>query len=140
MLSNLIFMSLFFTVNSVSQFKVSSCGTSSDLMQSVKLSVDPILPITEYKLYLDGDLTANVTSGKSEYTVTYNFIPLSPTTNDLCTEINASNITCPLSIGPFASESSGKIEQGLSGTVTIKNQWFDENNQRILCMVFKIQI
>ena len=140
MLSNLIFMSLFFTVNSVSVFKVSSCGTPNDLMQSVKLSVNPILPVTDYKLYLDGDLSANVTGGKSEYTVTYNFIPLTPTTNDLCTEINASNVTCPLSIGPFASESSGKIEQGLSGTVTIKNQWFDENNQRILCMLFKIQI
>lgn len=140
MLSNLIFMSLVFTVDSVSQFKISSCGISKDLMQNVKLSIDPILPVTDYKLYLDGDLNANVTSGTSQYTVTYNSIPLTPTTNDLCTEINASNVTCPLYLGPFASESSGKIEQGLSGTVTIKNQWFDENNQRILCILFRIQI
>ena len=143
MLSTLIFlylMSLFFTVDSVTQFKVVSCGISTDLMQSVKLSVDPILPVTDYKLFLDGDLSANVTGGKSEYTVTYNFIPLSPTTNDLCTEINSSNVTCPLYLGPFASESSGKIEQGLSGSVTIKNQWFNENNQRILCMLFTIKI
>lgn len=139
MFSNLILISLFFTVDSVSQFKVSSCGISTDLMQSVKLSVDPILPITDYKLFLDGDLSANVTGGKSQYTVTYNFIPLSPTTNDLCTEINASNVTCPLSMGPFASESSGKITEGLSGTVTIKNVWLDENNQRILCMLFTIK-
>ena len=133
MIYPLIFLSLFFTVNSVSQFKVISCGISTDLMQSVKLSVDPILPVTNYKLFLDGELTANVTGGTSQYSVTYNFIPLSPTTNDLCTEINASNVTCPLSLGPFASESSGKITEGLSGTVTIKNQWFNENNQRILC-------
>jgi hypothetical protein len=140
MIYPLIFLSLFFTVNSVSQFKVISCGISTDLMQSVKLSVDPILPVTNYKLFLDGELTANVTGGTSQYSVTYNFIPLSPTTNDLCTEINASNVTCPLSLGPFASESSGKITEGLSGTVTIKNQWFNENNQRILCMLFTIKI
>jgi len=140
MLFNLILMSLFFTVDSVSQFKVSSCGISTDLMQSVKLNVEPLLPITDYKLFLDGDLSANVTGGKSQYTVTYNFIPLTPTTNDLCTEINASNVTCPLSMGPFASESSGKITEGLSGTVTIKNIWLDENNQRILCMLFTIKI
>jgi len=135
----LILLSLIF-VKAVTQFKVSSCGTTTDLMQNVVLSVSPVLPQTDYTLYLDGDLNTNVTSGTSEYAITYNFIPLSPTTNDLCTEINASNVTCPLSIGSFASESKGKITDGLSGSVTIKNQWFNENKERILCMLFSIKI
>lgn len=128
------------SVQGVTQFKVSSCGTATDLMQNVVLSVSPILPQIDYTLYLDGDLNTNVTGGTSEYTVTYNFIPLSPTINDLCTEINGSNVTCPLSPGPFASESKGKITDGLSGSVTIKNQWFNENKERILCMLFNIKI
>ena len=135
----LILLSLI-SVKAVTQFKVSSCGTKTDLMQNIVLSVSPILPQTDYTLYLDGDLNTNVTGGTSEYTVTYNFIPLSPSTNDLCTEINASNVTCPLSSGLFASESKGKITDGLSGSVTIKNQWFNENKERILCMLFNIKI
>ena len=128
------------SVQSVTQFKVSSCGTATDLMQNVILSVSPVLPQTDYTLYLDGDLNTNITGGTSEYAVTYNFIPLSPTTNDLCTEINASNVTCPLNPGTFASESKGKITDGLSGSVTIKNQWFNEKKERILCMLFNIKI
>jgi hypothetical protein len=128
------------SVKAVTQFKISSCGTATDLMQNVVLSVSPILPQTDYTLYLDGDLNANVTGGTSDYTVTYNFIPLTPSTNDLCTEINKSNVTCPLSSGLFASESKGTVTGGLSGSVTIKNQWFNENKQRILCMLFNIKI
>ena len=128
------------SIQAVTQFKVSSCGSATDLMQKLVLSVSPVLPQTDYTLYLDGILNANITGGTSDYTITYNFIPLTPSTNDLCTEINKSNITCPLSLGLFASESKGTITSGLSGSVTIKNQWFNENKERILCMLFNIKI
>ena len=49
----LILLSLI-SVKAVTQFKVSSCGTKTDLMQNIVLSVSPILPQTDYTLYLDG--------------------------------------------------------------------------------------
>ena len=130
--------SLFKLSSSVIAFKYSSCGISSDIAQNIELSVTPELPQDKYTLYLNADVSKEVTGGTSKYTITYNFLPLSPTINDLCTEISNSNISCPL-INHISSESQGEIPTGLSGTTIIKNEWFDLNNNRILCMNFNIK-
>ena len=126
--------------SSISSFKYSSCGKTTDIAQNIVLDIDPILPQTEYTLYLNADFSKEVLKGTSKYTVTYNFIPLSPTVNDLCTEISASNITCPLN-NHISSQSKGSIPSGLSGTTTIKNEWFTDSTpeERILCMLFTIK-
>jgi hypothetical protein len=131
----------FLTISSasVTQFLMKSCGKSDDLAQNIILNVEPVLPQSDYTLFLDADLSQIVNQGTSKYSVTYNFIPLSPTTEDLCTEIAKSNITCPLN-NTIASESKGTVPKGLSGTVVIKNEWFDVSNARILCMQFTIKI
>jgi len=126
--------------SAVTQFTVKNCGINTDLIQNVLLSVDPILPQTDYTLSIDGDLSKEVTGGESQYDVTYNFIPFSPTIHDLCTEIKDTNTTCPLKIGNIGIQSKGTIPNGLSGSLTIKNQWFDLTGARILCMVFNIKI
>lgn len=126
------------TLLNVTQFNYQSCGISTDLAQNIKLDILPKLPITDYILYLDADLSKEIVKGTSKYSVTYNFIPLSPTVNDLCTEIANSNITCPL-INHISSESKGSVPSGLSGTTVIKNEWFNEDNSRILCMSFTIK-
>ena len=124
----------------VTQFLYKSCGTSTDIAQNLYLGIFPELPQTDYTLYLGADLSQEVNQGTSKYSVTYNFIPLSPSTEDLCTEINKSNITCPLNVSHIASESKGTVPSGLSGTVVIKNEWFDVSGARILCMQFNIKI
>ena len=140
MLKFLTFLSILtLSSASITQFTMRSCGTSSDLAQNVILNVEPILPQSDYTLFLGADLSQTVNQGTSKYSVTYNFIPLSPTTEDLCTEIAKSNITCPLN-NTIASESKGSVPTGLSGTVVIKNEWFDISNARILCMQFTIKI
>ena len=136
----LTFLSMLtFSTASVTQFTMRSCGTSTDLAQNIILNVEPVLPQSDYTLFLDADLSQTVNQGTSKYSVTYNFIPLSPTTEDLCTEIAKSNITCPLN-NTIASESKGTVPTGLSGTVVIKNEWFDVSNARILCMQFTIKV
>ena len=126
--------------SAVTRFLIKDCGTSTDLAHNLVLEVEPKLPQTDYTLFLNTDLTKDVNSGTSKYDVTYNFIPFSPTVEDLCTEISHSNITCPLTSGHISSESKGTVPTGLSGTVIIKNQWFDTNGERILCMQFTISI
>jgi len=116
-----------------------SCGISTDIAQNVVLGISPELPQTDYMFYLNADFSKQVDNGISKYDITYNFIPLSPTTNDLCIEINNSNITCPLKVGHISSESKGSVPTGLSGTTVIKNQWFDGSNARILCIQFTIK-
>lgn len=132
----------FFSVISglnVSSFTVKSCGLPTDIGSSLVFDVSPKLPDTDYILFLNADLSKEVTSGTSKYDITYNFIPLTPSTNDLCTEISHSNITCPLVAGHLSSESKGTMPTGLSGTYTIKNQWFNSDGARILCMLFTIK-
>lgn len=127
-------------VSAVTQFTVKNCGINTDLVQNLLLSVDPTIPQTDYTLYVSGDLSKDVTGGTSKYDITYNFIPFSPTIYDLCTEIKNSNITCPLNVGHIGLQSKGTVPTGVSGTVTIKNQWFDLDGVRILCMQFNIKL
>ena len=141
MLKKIILLSLFqFVSSAVTKFVISSCGDSTDLMQNIVLSVEPKLPQSDYTLYLNGDLSQTITKGTSKYDITYNFIPISPTTEDLCTEISASNISCPLLNGFISSESNGTIPVDLSGSLTIKNQWFNNDQTKILCMKFDIKL
>lgn len=139
-LINLFALFSFASSLNVTQFLYKSCGTSTDLAQNLYLGISPELPQTDYTLYLGADLSQQVNQGTSKYSVTYNFIPLSPSTEDLCTEINKSNITCPLNASYIASESKGTVPTSLSGTVVIKNEWFDVSGARILCMQFTIKI
>ena len=123
----------------VTSFKYISCGTSTDLAQNIIMNVNPPIPQTDYIFELGGELSKEITGGTSKYSITYNFIPLSPTVNDLCTEIKASNVTCPLKQGTFGIKSKGTIPNGLSGSTTIKNEWFNTDNHRILCVLFTIK-
>lgn len=140
MFQKLFFLYFLQNTLSISLFKLTSCGTPTDLLQNVELSVQPELPQKDYTLYLSGLLNQDIIKGSSRYDITYNFIPLSPTTNDLCTEIGNSNASCPLASGFFASVSKGTIDQSLSGSVKIKNQWINEDGQKILCMKFDIKL
>jgi hypothetical protein len=141
MFKKVILLSLLqFVYSTVTKFVVSSCGDSTDLMQNVVLSVEPKLPQTDYTLYLNGDLSQTITKGTSKYDITYNFIPISPTTEDLCTEIDSSNISCPLLNGFISSESKGTIPIDLRGSLIIKNQWFNNDQTKILCMKFDIKL
>jgi len=129
-----------FSENStVTGFTYKSCGKITDLAQNIIMSVSPPLPVKDYLFDLGADLSKDVTGGTSVYSVTYNFIPLSPTTNDLCTEINNSNITCPLKAGVIGIQSKGTVPDGLSGTTVIKNEWFNNEKERILCLQFTIK-
>jgi len=131
-------LSLLSLSSSIKSFTYSSCGKTGDLASNVKLDISPKLPEIDYILYLDADLSTEITGGTSKYTTKYNFLPLAPTINDLCSEISNSNITCPLN-QYIASESKGTIPSGLSGIFTIINEWFNQENKRILCMRFDIQ-
>jgi hypothetical protein len=113
-------------------------ASASDIAQNIQIAVDPPLPQDNYILYLNADFSKEITKGTSKYSITYNFIPLSPTINDLCTEIQNSNISCPLD-NHISSQSNGTIPIGVSGTTIITNEWINEDNNRILCMKFNIK-
>ena len=137
----LILSALFFNyVSAVSKFTYSSCGSTSDLAQNVVMSIDPVLPQTDYTLFLDYELSKDIGSGTSTYKGSLNGLPFSPSTEDLCKEIANSNVTCPLKTGHISSQSKGTIPSGVTGKILLTNEWFDSDSQRILCMQFNILI
>ena len=68
-----------------------------------------------------------ITAGTAKYSVTYNFLPLTPTTEDLCTQT-----TCPILPGTY-NQSSSSTFPNLSGSVTIKIEWLDAASKPLLC-------
>jgi len=76
------------------------------------------------------------TPATATYTVTYNFIPLSPTVDDLCA--TQKEDLCPLAIGVHHDVSTSTWPSGLSGKLTTKIQWKDQDGQEILCMTWEV--
>jgi len=68
-----------------------------------------------------------VTAGTAKYSYTYNFIPLTPTTADLCTQT-----TCPIAPGTY-NQSSSSTFPDLTGQLVIKIEWFNAGGEILLC-------
>jgi hypothetical protein len=83
---------------------------------------------------LDKQITVGA---KAKYSTTYNFIPLTPTTDDLCAD--QKDDLCPLAIGAHHSKSVSTWPSGLSGTIVNTIEWTDQDGQPILCLKWTVQ-
>ena len=72
-----------------------------------------------------------ITSGTAKYTYTMNFIPFSPTVEDLCTQTK-----CPILPGTY-NQSSSSTFPDMSGSFDIKVEWFDGTGRLLLCAQVK---
>lgn len=73
-----------------------------------------------------------VTGGTATYSVTYNFIPLSPTIEDLCQNVPK----CPIAPGPY-NQSTSSIFPDLTGSLTTKIVWKGLSGVQLLCVLIK---
>jgi len=112
--------------------KVTDCTKASAsrfTIQSLSLSppdqVSPGENVTLGLLYTNPTL---VTDGTVTTTVTYNYIPLTPTAEPLC-----KSIVCPLEPGQHDGSVSYIFPAGLTGSVVTKIVWTVENIQ-VLCL------
>jgi len=70
-----------------------------------------------------------VTGGRVRTSMTYNFLPLTPSVEDLCT-----SVVCPLGPGQHDGSSSYPFPSGISGTLVTQIVWADENDNQLLCI------
>ena len=115
------------TANSVTDC---SKGTSVFKFTSGSLLPDPVVPgqdssITLNAIFPDG---TNIDAGTAKYSFSFNGIPFSPTTEDLCTDV-----ACPLLPGPYTNTTTSVFPSGVSGKVNTRIEWFDTANNRLLC-------
>lgn len=83
-----------------------------------------------------------MTAGTATYSATYNFIPISPTVDDLCVDQAKGDFPdpCPLAKGHHNSKSISVFPSGLSGTLASKFLWKDQNGEQILCMTWTVKM
>lgn len=112
---------------------IKNCGTTTALFPIAALSLSPSNPIAgdNVTLHLEYSVpTGNmIEGGTTTYDVSYNFIPLSPTTEPLCR-----NIPCPLPPGSYSNDTTSLWPTGLSGSITTKMRWLDLSSRLLLCI------
>ena len=111
---------------------VKDCGSGKSVFTVNTMSLDPPNPAPGQRVGFTLDYTVpyntTVTDGTTTYDVSYNFIPMSPTTQSLC-----SNVPCPLGAGRYVNTSYSDWPTGLSGTIKTRMKWLDPVGTLLLC-------
>ena len=117
---------------------VSDCSNGLSLFRLTSMSFSPDPPVkgANSTLLLSMDVPVEVTDGTATYSVTYNFIPLTPTVKNLCTELPSG---CPIKVGRLDTVSSFPFDGSLSGSLNMKIEWKDMATN-LLCVAIKTKL
>ena len=107
---------------------VKSCGGLFTIT-TLSLQPDKVKAGDNVSLTLNYVNPIIVDAGTVKNSATYNFIPLTPTTTDLC-----QTIQCPLQTGEHDGSSSFVIPTGVVGTLTFKTEWLSPSSEKLLCL------
>lgn len=122
---------------SIARASISDCSNGASLFKISSMSFLPDPPVlgTNSTLLLSMDVPEEISGGTVTYSVTYNFIPFSPTVEDLCLAL-----TCPILVGDLDTISSIPFDPSLSGTLSFKIEWKDITNRQLLCVNIKTKL
>jgi hypothetical protein len=125
-------MKLFLALYAVLNATLKDCSSGTSLLVVNKMSLEPSAPSPGQKVGFTLDYTVHpntiITDGTARYETTYNFIPLSPTIQPLC-----SNIPCPLGPGRYVNTTYSTWPTGLSGTIVSRMKWLDSTGTLLIC-------
>jgi hypothetical protein len=112
---------------------VKDCGGGKTRFSLNAVSLSPKNPAPNEAVTLHLEYTVPsgtlVTGGEAKYSATYNFIPLTPTIEPLC-----SNVPCPLGPGRYMNNTVSLWPSGLTGSLTTTLRWSDELANPLLCI------
>jgi hypothetical protein len=129
---------LLFSYITHSKARVSDCSKGA-LFKLTSMSFMPDPPIKDQNstLFLSMNVPSVVTGGTATYTVTYNTIPLTPTTDNLCTVVPSG---CPIMPGTLDTVSSIPFDGSLSGLLNLKIEWKDLAAEQLMCVLVKTTV
>ena len=116
---------------------VSDCSNGKALItiDSMSFKPDPTVPGMNSTLLLSLSVPEEITNGTVTYSTVYNFLPLTPTVEDLC-----ATVPCPIAVGSLDTVSSYPIGTGLSGVLTLKIEWTELTGRQLLCVLIKTKL
>ena len=117
---------------SLTSSEVTNCGVGKSIFQIQEQSFSPEPPVANqpydyWFTYIVPD-GVEVDAGTAKYSLSLNGIPFTPSTEDLCTQT-----ACPKVAGFYNESSSDTWPSGISGKVVSKLEWYDANNNLLLC-------
>jgi len=116
---------------------VTDCSKGASLFKinSMSFLPEPAVKGQNSTLLLSTTVPEQITGGTAKYSIKYNFIPLTPTIEDLCT-----TVSCPIMLGKLDTVSSYPIDKSLSGSITIQIDWADQTGRQLLCVLIQTKI
>ena len=131
-----IIISLFLINTTYATITDCSQGSSLFRVNSLGFWPDPAKKNENSTLSYDYTVPASTTisAGTTTYSISYNFIPLSPSVEDLCTQT-----TCPIVSGKYNQSTSSPFPD-VVGSITIKTEWYDTNENLLLCTLVKTTV
>ena len=132
-------LTILFAYFTLSQGTVSDCSKPDALFKLTSMSFIPDPPVKgqNSSLFLSMNVPSAVEGGSAIYTVTYNSIPLTPTTDNLCTVAPAG---CPIMPGTLDTLSSIPFDGSLSGSLNFKIEWKDLAARQLMCVFIKTKL
>ena len=117
---------------------VSDCSKGESLFTLTSMSLTPDPPVRGQNstLRLSMNVPEQVTNGTATYTVTYNFLPLRPTVDDLCD----TTVPCPIAPGNLDTVSSYPFDNTLSGSLVVRINWNDLTGRSLLCVSMNLKL
>jgi hypothetical protein len=136
MISSAFVFAFAFMISTASA-SISDCGVGKSVFQITGLSLDPPTQAAagdNVTLGLFYNSPVAVQNGTVKTSITYNFLPLSPSITSLC-----DSIPCPIDVGSHDGSSWYLMPSGLSGTLSSKIVWSDMNNNQLLCIQMSLK-
>jgi hypothetical protein len=130
---------ILFLLSQTTDAIVSDCSKATALFKLTSLSFLPDPPVKGQNstLFLSMNVPSAVEGGTATYSVIYNFIPLSPTIDDLCMVAPAG---CPIMPETLNTVSSIPFDGSLVGSLTFKIEWKDLAAEQLICVLIKTNI
>jgi hypothetical protein len=118
---------------------LSDCSKSTSLFKITSMSFSPDPPISGQNstLLLSMNVPTQVSGGTATYSLTYNFIPLSPSVEDLCKVLPSG---CPIMAGKLDTVSNIPFDTSLKGSIRININWKDTANNELMCVSINTKI
>jgi hypothetical protein len=116
---------------------IKDCDTSSQF-KFTDLALYPESPKVGENVYMTvifHNPGPEIIDGKAVTSVTWNGIPLTPTTKPLCESTD-----CPLTVGVNNRSTMSTWPSGVTGKVNSKIQWFDTQGKSLLCIQSSVSV
>jgi hypothetical protein len=113
-----------------------SSGTSAFKYLTASLTPDPVVKGKDATLSLSCEIPDGLTvmGGTTQYSFSFNGIPFSPTTEDLC-----SQVACPLVPGLYSNSTVSPFPD-VSGKVITTIKWFDTAKTLLYCLEMTVKV